>query len=142
MNRTRRRTRTVLLGAVAALALVAAACVPEPAPANTTWEFKATKVTVNDVQDEVCVIVCVNRADEPYVMNIATRVKIGVPNSASGFVVSSRSNNPEGLEARKEAASVALDDMIEYLRSMATAADHVADGDLSLAVMPRPRRRP
>ncbi|MCB1272154.1 MAG: hypothetical protein M9942_11850 [Microthrixaceae bacterium] len=103
MNRTRRRTRTVLLGAVAALALVAAACVPEPAPANTTWEFKATKVTVNDVQDEVCVIVCVNRADEPYVMNIATRVKIGVPNSASGFVVSSRSNNPEGLEAGESA---------------------------------------
>ena len=30
-----------------------------------------------------------------------------------------------------------MGDMIEYLRSMATAADHVADGDLSLAVMPR-----
>ncbi|MCB9387507.1 MAG: hypothetical protein H6517_06745 [Microthrixaceae bacterium] len=88
---------------MAALALIAAACVPPTAPATDTWEFKATQVTVNDAQDEIrlfgaCVAIP-NCNDEPYVMNIATRVKIGVPNSASGFVVSSRSNNPENVPA-------------------------------------------
>lgn len=104
MKSARRHTRKLLLGAVATIALVAAACVPPPAPANSTWEFKATNVTVNDVQDEVCVLVCVNRSDEPYVINIGTRVKIGEPGSASGFVVSSRNNNPEGLGAGESSA--------------------------------------
>jgi len=101
-SRAKRRP-ALIVGAMAALALIAAACVPPTAPATDTWEFKATQVTVNDAQDEIrlfgaCVAIP-NCNDEPYVMNIATRVKIGVPNSASGFVVSSRSNNPENVPA-------------------------------------------
>ncbi|MFV0317298.1 MAG: hypothetical protein ACK5O2_10120, partial [Microthrixaceae bacterium] len=103
MKSRARRRPALILGAVAALALIAAACAPPPAPSSSTWEFKATQVTVNDAQDEIRVFgACVaipNCNDEPYVINVAARVKIGVPGSASGFVVSSRDNNPENVPA-------------------------------------------
>lgn len=102
MKSTFKKRSTLLVAAVSALALVAAACGPPP-PSTDKWEFKATNVTVNDAQDEIrlfgaCVAIP-NCNDEPYVINVATRVKIGVPNSASGFVVSSRANNPENVPA-------------------------------------------
>ena len=100
-SRAKRRP-ALIVGAMAALALIAAACVPPTAPATDTWEFKATQVTVNDSQDEVWAgPLCISLTgckDEPYVINVATRVKIGVPGSASGFVTTSRSNNPEDVE--------------------------------------------
>lgn len=101
-SRARRRP-ALIVGAMAALALVAAACTPPPVSSTQTWEFKATQVTNVDSQDEIrdpifgACIAIPNCNDEPYVINIATRVKIGVPNSASGFVVSSRNNNPENV---------------------------------------------
>lgn len=87
------------VAALSILSLLAAACVQPP---NTdSWEVKATKVVNVDSQDEIRVFgACVaipNCNDEPYVINVASRVKIGVPNSASGFVVSSRNNNPENV---------------------------------------------
>lgn len=99
MKSNLKKRSALVVAAVSALALVAAACTP-PSSADK-WEFKATNVTINDSQDEVpgtCWMgVC---KDEPYVINIATRVKIGSKkDSASGFVVSSRDNNPEDMPA-------------------------------------------
>lgn len=101
MKPTFKKRSALLVAAVSALALVAAACVPPSS--SDKWEFKATNVTINDAQDEVrlfgaCVAIP-NCNDEPYVINIATRVKIGKANSASGFVVSSRDHNPENVPA-------------------------------------------
>lgn len=89
------KTRTVrlaLVGLVAAFATVAAACAPDapppwepPAPIN--WSFKGTNVTVNNSQDETCVIICVNKEDEPYLLQVAFRVRIGQPGSADAWVV-------------------------------------------------------
>lgn len=101
MNSRFKQRSALLVAAVSALALVAAACVPPTA--SDSWEFKATNVTVDDAQDEIrlfgACIAIPNCNDEPYVINIATRVKIGVPNSASGFVVSSRDHAPEDIPA-------------------------------------------
>jgi len=86
-----RNGRFALIALVAAFAAVAAACAPPttpggpPAPIN--WSLKGTNMTVNDSQDETCVIICVNREDEPYLLQIAFRVRIGEPNSAQAWVV-------------------------------------------------------
>lgn len=92
MRRT--RTRIAAISLVAAIGLVGAACAP-PAPggggpAPVDWSFKGTQVTVNNVQDEVCVLLCVNREDEPYLHQIAFKVTIGQPGSASAWRTGSR----------------------------------------------------
>jgi len=94
------RIRSVAVG-VLALAVVglAAACTPAT-PGGRSVTFKGDSVTVNDSQDETCVLgICANRQDEPYLFNIGFRVKIGVPNSASAFVVGSRNNAINSLGA-------------------------------------------
>lgn len=86
-----RNGRLALIGLVAAFAAVAAACAPPVAPggppAPINWSFKGTNMTVNNSQDETCVLVCVNREDEPYLVQIAFRVRIGEPGSAQAWVV-------------------------------------------------------
>ena len=95
------RTRSKLVGVVGVLAVmaVAASCAPPPAPAATTWTFRGTSVTVNNSQDETCVIVCVNREDEPYLINIGFRVKIGVAGSAQTQVVNTRGSALQDVPA-------------------------------------------
>ena len=87
------RTYSRLLGIVAVLAIigVGAACTaPGPSGIPTeTWRIEGTQVTVDDSQDEVCPIVCINREDEPYLIQIAWRVKMGVPGSATAWAVGS-----------------------------------------------------
>jgi len=97
-------TKGVLSGMLASTALLATACPPAPGVVLNNPTFSATSVTVNNSQDEVCVIICVNREDEPYVLNVNFRVKIGVPGSASTFVTGSRSNSLSGLGAGDSAA--------------------------------------
>jgi hypothetical protein len=92
---TRRSARCATVGLVLSIGLVAASCVvPSPgggfAPAN--WSFKGNSVKVLDSQDEVCIIFCVNQRDEPYLLQIAWRVKINQPNSAQAWVVGHRDN--------------------------------------------------
>jgi len=82
--------RAAVIAVVAVVSLAAAACAPTApgggiAPVN--WSFRGTSVTVNDSQDEVCFIFCVNSEDEPYLLQVAFRVKIGVPQSADAWVV-------------------------------------------------------
>ena len=88
---TTRKVRYALVGLVAAVAAVAAACAPAPTPgappAPINWSFKGTGLTVNNVQDEVCVIFCVNTEDEAYLLQVAFRVRIGEPGSAQAWVV-------------------------------------------------------
>lgn len=100
MRARTKRSSVLAVAVISVLGIFSAACTP-PTPTSSTWEFKATKVTNVDSQDEIrlfgACIAIPNCNDEPYVINIATRVKIGVPGSASGFVVSSRSNNPEDV---------------------------------------------
>lgn len=92
-----KRTRTwkvAGLGLLTAITLVASACAPQTPGGNAgeTWQFKGTTVTVNDSQDEVCVIFCVNTKDEPYLINIGFRVKVGKAGSAQTFVVNTVDN--------------------------------------------------
>ena len=92
-----RNGRLALIGLVAAFAAVAAACAPPsspggpPAPIN--WSIKGTNMTVNEPQDGVydpvfhwCVAIP-NCKDEPYLLQVAFRVRIGEPNSAQAWVV-------------------------------------------------------
>ena len=91
------RVRSVAAG-VLALALIglAAACTP-PVPVTNNVTFKADQVTVNNSQDETCVLgICANRSDEPYILNVAFRVKIGQPGSAQAFVVKGDANGSIG----------------------------------------------
>lgn len=88
----RTRSRLVAVIAMVGFASLAAACVPPPeggggGPDPINWSFRGTSMTVNNVQDEVCVIVCVNTSDEPYLLHIAFKVTIGQPNSAQAWVV-------------------------------------------------------
>ncbi len=99
MKQTKLRRGVSALAAGAAIALFATSCTPPPAPSGQNWSVKATHVTVNDSQDETCVIICVNREDEVYVLNIGWRVKIGQPGSAQTFVNGHRSNSIGGLGA-------------------------------------------
>ena len=87
------RIRASVVGVLAlALVGVATACMP-PTPGGRSVTFKADRVTVNDSQDETCVLgICANRSDEPFVFNIAFRVKIGVPGSAQAYLVGDRDN--------------------------------------------------
>lgn len=98
-------TRSWFAGGVAVVALMGlvAACAPTApgggiAPVN--WAFKGTSVTVNQSQDSIGIcfpaILC---KDEPYLLNIGFRVKLGVPGSASAFVVNPRTDAPENVAA-------------------------------------------
>ena len=79
---------------------LAASCAPAAAPAGESWTFKANSVKINDSQDEIrdpffgACIAIPNCDDEPYAVQIGFRVKIGVPNSASTFVVNNRGDAP------------------------------------------------
>jgi len=104
------KTRSWLAGGIAMLAVmgVAASCAPT-APgggggiATKDWAFKGTSVTVNSSQDEVRDPIfgtCISFAgckDEPYLLNIGFRVKIGQPGSAQTFVVNPRTDAPEDV---------------------------------------------
>ena len=99
---TRRSARLAVIGLLASMGMVAGACAPQapgggPAPQN--WGFEANSVKVHNSQDEVCIIFCVNRRDEPYVLQIAWRVKIGQPGSAQAWVVGHRDNAYNDLGA-------------------------------------------
>ncbi len=88
-----RAARLALVGIMATIGLTAMACAPStpgtttPSPIN--WSFKATSMTVNNSQDEVCALICVNSNDEPYLLQVAFRVRIGQPGSADAWVVKS-----------------------------------------------------
>ncbi len=107
--RTTRSTRLALVGLVAAFAMLGAACAaPAPGvpPTPVNWSFKGTNVRVDNSQDEVCVLICVNRNDEPYLLQIAWRARIGAPGSAQAWVVGNRSNAYNDLGAGESHALV------------------------------------
>jgi hypothetical protein len=95
----KRSARVAFAGIVAAIGLTAMACAPAPtpgAPPNPIdWSFKATSMTVNSSQDAVydpifhACISFTGCSDEPYILQVAFRVRIGQPGSASAFVVKS-----------------------------------------------------
>src|SRR4051812_22287775 len=91
------------LGLVALLAIIGmgAACTSQGQGGlpTETWRIEGTQVTVNDSQDEVCLPFCVNKEDEPYLLQIGWRVKLGVNGSASAWVVGDRNNDIEDLGA-------------------------------------------
>ena len=91
-------TRAAFAGLLAGTAMLATACPPAASTTPVNWSFKATQVTVNSSQDEVrdpifgACISLTGCSDEPYVLNVNFRVKIGVPGSAQTFVTGSRNN--------------------------------------------------
>jgi hypothetical protein len=87
MTRTRSRRALVAVVGLFSLAAVGAACTPPVygGPPTSNFTFRATSVTVNSVNDDWN-ITCFCYKDEPRVLNIGFRVKMGVPNSASSQV--------------------------------------------------------
>lgn len=64
---------------VVAAALVGTACAPPPAP--TDWTVRPVSVTVNDGEDN-------DGGDEPYIIQVGFRSKLGVDNSTSTSISS------------------------------------------------------
>lgn len=91
-------TKGLLAGTLLTTALLGAACVPAT-PSGKDWTFRATQVTVNNSQDETCVLICVNKEDEPYILNVNFRVKVASAGSASSFVTGARSNSLSNMAA-------------------------------------------
>jgi hypothetical protein len=75
------RKVSVIGSLVVALALVAAACTPPSGPAPRNWKVSPTSVKVIDPED-------VDGGDEPYVIQIGFRSKIGVPGSSDTSIAS------------------------------------------------------
>jgi hypothetical protein len=98
----KRSARLAIIGIFAVVGLTAAACAPSagigapPAPIN--WSFKGTNVTVNQSQDGVYLfgncIAIPNCKDEPYLLTVAFRVRIGQANSADAWVVKGDTVSP------------------------------------------------
>lgn len=87
----RRSVRTATVAVIATFGLIAAACAPPPPPEPVNYKFEATSMHSVDSQDEVrlfgeCVAIP-NCDDEPYLLTVAFRVKIGEPGSAQSWVV-------------------------------------------------------
>lgn len=88
-----RNVRFMIVGMVAAFAAVAASCTPATPPPPINWSFKGTNITVNEPQDGVydpifhACLAIPNCNDEPYLLQVAFRVRIGEPNSAQAWVV-------------------------------------------------------
>lgn len=92
--------KKLLVGIVSMLSVVGmvSACTPPDSSGGLpkeTWSFKGTQVTVNKSQD--CTIGFINCKDEPYLLNIAFRVKIGKKNSAETWVVNNRTFAPQDV---------------------------------------------
>jgi len=88
MTSHRSRHAIVAIAATLSLGLMGAACTtpaPYGGPPTGNRTFKAISVTVNHSNDG-CFLVCPYN-DEPKVVNIGFRAKLGVANSASGFTV-------------------------------------------------------
>ena len=64
---------------IAVVAVVGSACAPPPAP--TDWKIRPVSVTVNDKEDA-------DPGDEPYVIQVGFRSKVGVPGSSSTSISS------------------------------------------------------
>lgn len=78
------RFKAALVGGLAATAMLASSCVTETPSASKS--FRATSVTVNSTNDGWN-LTCFCTKDEPKVINVGFRVKMGVANSASANVV-------------------------------------------------------
>ncbi len=89
MHRFRSRRAVAAVALTSAIALLAACQTPPPygGPPTANFRFEATQVTVVHNQDETCVIICVNKEDEVYMLNLWFRVTVGQPGSAqAGYV--------------------------------------------------------
>lgn len=91
--------RKLAVSAIAMLATVGlvSACTPPDEGGNlpkVNWKFRGTQVQVIESQD--CVVI-INCKDEPYLLNVGFRVKIGQPNSAQTFVANNRNSAPQDV---------------------------------------------
>jgi len=98
---TRRTARLSIIAVIAAIGIAGASCttpIVGPVP-SVNWAFEGDRVTVNNSQDEVCVIICVNTHDEPYLLNVNFKVTIGAPGSGSAWRTGSGANEYNDLGA-------------------------------------------
>ena len=75
-----KRKYLAVAGLISAFALFASACTI-PAPAERTWKVRPVSVQVLDQEDP-------DAGDEPYVIQLGFRSKLGVEGSSSASVVS------------------------------------------------------
>lgn len=89
-------TKGMLPSMLILTSVLATACPPPTPPAAVNWSFQAASVTVNESQDEVrdpifgACISLTGCTDEPYVLIVNFRVKLGVANSAQTWVTGQR----------------------------------------------------
>ncbi len=94
--------RAAAIGLLAVVTIAAGACAPQ-APDGTiatkNWQFRGTQVRVNDSQDETLGICWPSSLcqDEPYLLTVGFRVKIGQHGSAQVQVTNDRTNAPENV---------------------------------------------
>ena len=74
-----RRGRFAVPVLVAVIAVLGSACAPPPAP--TDWKIRPVSVTVHDKEDA-------DPGDEPYIIQVGFRSKVGVPGSSSTSISS------------------------------------------------------
>lgn len=92
--------KKLLVGIISMLSVVGmvSACTPPSSSGGLPkeqWSFQGTQVTVDKSQD--CTLGFINCADEPFLLNIAFRVKIGKKNSAETWVVNNRTSAPQDV---------------------------------------------
>ena len=98
MTSTRVRRAAVAVAGVLAFSLLATACPAPPVyggPPTGNRSFSANSVTVNNTNDGYN-LTCFCTKDEPKNVHIGFRVKLGVANSASAFVVAG-ANHWDGI---------------------------------------------
>ncbi len=94
-----KRTYVGLVTLVVSMALVGAACVPSTPP-PTEWKVKPVSITVHDGEDN-------DGGDEPYVIQVGFRSKVGVPGSSSTSIASQcRSRKLPSANAGTDGATV------------------------------------
>ena len=77
----RHHTAAVVIAAIAGLAVVAASCTPPAGPPPRDWVVRPVSITVQDQEDT-------DAGDEPYVIQVGFRSKLGVTGSTDVTVAS------------------------------------------------------
>lgn len=132
--RPRRSFRVGAVGALAVFAVVAAACgTPPPSPMDpTNFQFKANRVTVLNHNDNFIY----GSKDEPFVMNLWFRVRLGDPGSAQTGVAGNRAGATQSL-GNGESANLppAGQGLVDFNGVKLLDWDQVADGSGKLEII-------
>jgi len=96
------RKSSLLVGLLTATALIAAACTPGTGPAPQNWKVSPTSIKVIDGEDN-------DTGDEPYVIQLGFRSKLGTPKSSIVQISSQcRTSQLPAIDAGIDGTTVAI----------------------------------